>query len=81
MQVNQSVELVECPQCKEVASVIKNSFTTTIDCKCGIISMDTMIEQDNHFVVYERFMSQYKVIDKKSIFSNLLEDIVPWEDL
>ena len=45
-------EFVECPQCKEVACVTKNSFTTTIDCKCGIIEMDTMVEEDRLFNVY-----------------------------
>ena len=50
---------VECPQCKEVACVTKSSFTTTIDCKCGTVEMDTMIEGDRHYPVYNNFMSKY----------------------
>jgi len=50
---------VECPQCKEVASVSKNSLTTTIDCECGTIEMDTMVEEDRFYNTYSRFMNQY----------------------
>ena len=53
------IVFVECPECKEVASVTKNSFTTTIDCKCGTVEMDTMVEEDRLYHVYDNFMDKY----------------------
>ena len=48
---------VECPQCKEVACVTKSSFITTIDCECGVLKVDTMIEGDRHYETYNNYLN------------------------
>ena len=47
-----SICFVECPSCKELASIHKNSITTTVHCKCGVIEMETQVEEDRHYVIY-----------------------------
>ena len=68
-------EVKACPSCKSLATFTFNSSTCIIDCECGVIEIDVMNEEDIGFVVYERFMAQYRVIDGKSIFRNLREDL------
>tara|TARA_R110000824_G_scaffold213650_3_gene399893 strand:- start:4673 stop:4885 length:213 start_codon:yes stop_codon:yes gene_type:complete len=69
------IEVKECPTCKSLATFTYSSSKVVIDCDCGVITTDIMIEEDLHYVVYERFMSQYRVIDGRSIFKNLREEL------
>ena len=57
--VTMSKDIVECPKCKEVAVITKDSLTTVIDCDCGTIEMDSMNENDPYYIVYDRFLTQY----------------------
>ena len=54
-----SICFVECPSCKELASIHKNSITTTVHCKCGVIEMETQVEEDRHYVIYNNFLDKY----------------------
>ena len=69
------VEVRECPECKELATFTFGSSNVVIDCGCGSVTVDTMIEQDTYYVIYERFMAQYRVVNSKSILLNLMEDL------
>ena len=50
-------EVKECPNCKSLAVFTYTSNTVTIDCDCGVVTADIMLEEDQHYVVYERFMN------------------------
>ncbi len=68
-------EVKACPSCKSLATFTFSSSICVIDCECGVIEVDIMTEDDLGFVVYERFMAQYKVVDSKSIIHNLREEL------
>ena len=70
-----SQEIRTCPHCKEAAVFTFTSFTTTIDCECGVIEVDTMTPVEEHYVIYDRFIGQYKVVDRNSILLNVPEDV------
>ena len=38
--------LIECPECREMATVTSSSFSATISCECGILEIDSMVEED-----------------------------------
>tara|TARA_R100000458_G_C8235135_1_gene215710 strand:- start:170 stop:391 length:222 start_codon:yes stop_codon:yes gene_type:complete len=73
--MNQEKQVKACPHCKSLATFTFSTSTCVIDCECGVIEVDIMTEDDLGFVVYERFMSQYRVIDRRSVIINLREDL------
>ena len=52
-------DLIECPQCNEVAVVVSSNFKATINCRCGILEVDTMIEEDRLFPVYQQVFGTF----------------------
>ena len=54
-----SLSFIECPKCKELASIQKSSMTTVIHCKCSTVELDTMVEEDRHYHMYNNFMEKY----------------------
>lgn len=51
--------LVECPECREVATVTTSNFSAIIDCECGIIELDTMVEEDRLYPVYQQVFGTF----------------------
>ena len=54
-----SNELTECPDCKELAIVISAGFNTSISCDCGVIEVETMIEEDRLYPVYQQLFGSF----------------------
>ena len=51
--------LIECPECREMATVTSSSFSATISCECGILEIDTMIEEDRLYPVYQQVFGTF----------------------
>jgi len=51
--------LIDCPDCKELAIVTTSTFSAIISCECGILEIDTMIEEDRLYPVYQQVFGTF----------------------
>tara|TARA_R100000234_G_scaffold36847_1_gene21841 strand:+ start:12954 stop:13199 length:246 start_codon:yes stop_codon:yes gene_type:complete len=52
-------ELTECPDCKELATITNSSFNASINCGCGVVEIETMIEEDRLYPVYQQVFGSF----------------------
>ena len=49
----------ECPKCSEIQILTFNSLNIIAECSCGIKVLDTMIEEDRLYPVYQQVFGTF----------------------
>ena len=52
-------ELTECPDCKELATIVSSNFNASISCGCGVVEVETMVEEDRLYPVYQQVFGSF----------------------
>ena len=54
-------ELTECPDCKELATISNSGLNASISCGCGVVNVETMVEEDRLYPVYQQVFGTFSM--------------------